>query len=232
MSNGHSYFSHLIPFLYGDSVGGYIKQFFLPIGKCFKENPSYYTRNILFFLFPNMLICPSGIFFSTNVILLGQVPTLKRCFLVCLSTYPTNTPRGFHVETTWKQLFPRRFNVESMWSVCRVVVEEISRNKSAAQTPITDFINEKENHVSIRHKIILTLMKFISYLFLSIDIMYMIYLDVKYFSVVCLSIYYEKPAIKTTLTTMGHFFEKKLSCCPSEIICNSVALKCQCLKQV
>ena len=32
---------------------------------------------------------------------------------------PTNTPRGFHVETTWKQPFPRRFNVESTWCVCR-----------------------------------------------------------------------------------------------------------------
>ena len=27
MSDGHSYFSHSIPFLYGDSVGGYIKRF-------------------------------------------------------------------------------------------------------------------------------------------------------------------------------------------------------------
>ena len=39
MSDGHSYFSHSIPFLNGDSVGGYIKRFFLPIGKYFKENP-------------------------------------------------------------------------------------------------------------------------------------------------------------------------------------------------
>ena len=35
------------------------------------------------------------------------------------SLNPTNTPRGFHVETTWKRPFPRRFNVESKWSVCR-----------------------------------------------------------------------------------------------------------------
>ena len=63
--------------------------------------------------------------------------------------------------------------------------------------------------------------------FLSIDIMCMIYLDVKCFSVVCLSIYCEKPA---TLTTMGHFFEKKINYCPPDIICNSVALKCQCVK--
>ena len=39
MSGGHSYFSHSIPFLHRDSVGGYIKRFFLPIGKYFKENP-------------------------------------------------------------------------------------------------------------------------------------------------------------------------------------------------
>ena len=25
---------------------------------------------------------------------------------------------GFHVETTWKRLFPRRFNVESTWCIC------------------------------------------------------------------------------------------------------------------
>ena len=35
--------------------------------------------------------------------------------------YPTNTPRVFHVETTWKRSFPRRFNVEYTWSVCRVL---------------------------------------------------------------------------------------------------------------
>ena len=38
MSDGHSYFSHSIPFLYGHS-GGYAKRFFLPTGKYFKENP-------------------------------------------------------------------------------------------------------------------------------------------------------------------------------------------------
>ena len=64
----------------------------------------------------------------------------------------------------------------------------------------------------------------------SIDIIYMIYLDVKYFSVVCLSIYYEKPAVKTTLTTIAHFFAKNLNYCPSGIICSSVALKCQCFE--
>ena len=42
--------------------------------------------------------------------------------------------------------------------------------------------------------------------FFRIDIIYMIYLDVKHFSVVCLSICYEKLAIKTALKTMGHLF--------------------------
>ena len=35
------------------------------------------------------------------------------------STIPTNTPRRFHVETTWKRPFPCRFNLESTWYVCR-----------------------------------------------------------------------------------------------------------------
>ena len=47
--------------------------------------------------------------------------------------------------------------------------------------------------------------------------MYLIYLDVKHFSVVCLSIYYEKLAVKTMLTTMGRFFAKKLDYFPFEI---------------
>ena len=39
--------------------------------------------------------------------------------------FPTNTPRVFHVETTWNRSFPRRFNVEYTWSVCRVKTEQI-----------------------------------------------------------------------------------------------------------
>ena len=31
----------------------------------------------------------------------------------------TNTPRVFHVETTWKQQFPHHFNVKYAWCVCR-----------------------------------------------------------------------------------------------------------------
>ena len=45
---------------------------------------------------------------------------LIECFKSFLTLYPTNTPRGFHVETTWKRRFPRRFNEESKWCVCRV----------------------------------------------------------------------------------------------------------------
>ena len=109
-----------------------------------------------------------------------------------------------------------------------LIVEEFSWNKPVAQTPITYFINKKEKHVSIQHNSILTLMKSSAPFFL-IGIIYMIYL-VKYFLAFCLSIYYEKLAVKITLTMMGHFFAKKLNFCPFDIIWDAVALKCQCLK--
>ena len=70
-----------------------------------------------------------------------------------------------------------------------LVVEEISQNKPVFQIPITYFINQKEKHVSIRHNSILTLMKS-DVLFLRIDIIHMIYHDVKYLSAVCLSVCY------------------------------------------
>ena len=81
MPDGRSSFSHSIPFLYGDSVGGYIKRFFLPIGKYFKEKLVILYLQHTFFLAPKMLICPSDIFSSTFM-LLGQSFTLKRCFLL------------------------------------------------------------------------------------------------------------------------------------------------------
>ena len=89
------------------------------------------------------------------------------------------------------------FHFETLFSTqsINLVVEEISRNKSLVQTPITYFINQKEKYVSIRHNSILTLMKS-GAPFFRIDIMYMIYLDGKYFSVVCLNIYYEKFPVK------------------------------------
>ena len=34
--------------------------------------------------------------------------------------FPANTPRVFHVETTWERSFSRRFNVEYTWCVCKV----------------------------------------------------------------------------------------------------------------
>ena len=123
------------------------------------------------------------------------------------------------------------FHFETLFSTqpVNLVVEEISRNKSVVQTSIIDFINQKEKHVPIWHNSILTLIKSRA-LFFRINIMYMIYLDVKYFSAVCLSIYYEKLTVKTTLTTMGRFLAKKLNYCSSNIIGNSFVLKCQCLK--
>ena len=68
-----------------------------------------------------------------------------------------------------------------------LVDEEISGNKSIVRSPITYFINQIEKHVLIQHNSILTLMKS-GAPFLRIDIIYRIYLDVKYFSIVFLSI--------------------------------------------
>ena len=42
-----------------------------------------------------------------------------RGFLMFLLGIPSNTPRVFHFETTWKQPFPRRFNVEYTQFACR-----------------------------------------------------------------------------------------------------------------
>ena len=38
------------------------------------------------------------------------------------NVFPTNTLRGFHVETTWKRSFPRRFKEKSTCCVSRVEV--------------------------------------------------------------------------------------------------------------
>ena len=46
--------------------------------------------------------------------------SLTRLFPYQGRIYPANTPRVFHVETTWKRSFPRRFYVEYTWCVCRV----------------------------------------------------------------------------------------------------------------
>ena len=70
-----------------------------------------------------------------------------------------------------------------------LVVEKISQNKSVVQTPIIYFMKEKKN-MYLSDIIALTLMKS-GTPFFRIDIMYMIYLDVKNFSAVCLGIYNE-----------------------------------------
>ena len=94
------------------------------------------------------------IFFSTNFMLLGQIFTLKRCFLIILK-------KSLEINLLLK-----------------------------LQSPI----NQKEKHVAIRRNSKSTLMKYGAPSFLIDIIYYMIYLDVKYFSVVCLGIYYEKCA--------------------------------------
>ena len=112
-----------------------------------------------------------------------------------------------------------KFHFKTLFSTqpINLVVEEISQNKTVVQTPITCFINQKEKHLFIQHNCILTLMKS-GALFFRIHVAYMIYLDVERFSVVCLSVYNEKVAVKTTFTVIGHCFAEKLSFCPPDII--------------
>ena len=123
------------------------------------------------------------------------------------------------------------FYLESLFSAqpINLVVEEVSRNKLEVQTPITYSINPKEINLFVWNNSILALMKS-GAPFFRIDIICRIYLNVKYFSVVCLRICYDKLAVKTRLTTTGHLFAKKLNFCLPNINWNSVALKCQLLK--
>ena len=71
------------------------------------------------------------------------------------------------------------FHFETLFSTqsINLAAEEISQNKSTVQAPITDFINQKENHVSIRHNSILNLAKS-GAPFFGIDIIHMIDFDV------------------------------------------------------
>ena len=92
-----------------------------------------------------------------------------------------------------------------------LVVEEISQNKPVVQTPITYFKNKKKWYISIRHNSIFTLIK-LEVPFFRTDIIYMIYFDMKYFSVACLSIYYEKLAVKTTLKFLSLWHNSKFYC--------------------
>ena len=68
-------------------LGFYIGIVLIDISNCFflPREKIIYLQHI-FFLSPNMLICPSNIFSSTTVMLLGQVFTFKRSFLLELST--------------------------------------------------------------------------------------------------------------------------------------------------
>ena len=63
------------------------------------------------------------------------------------------------ISTFWLPQVAALHTTKTLFSTqpINLVVEEISRNKSSAQTPITDFIYEKEKHVSIQHNSKLTL---------------------------------------------------------------------------
>ena len=70
-------------------------------------------------------------------------------------------------------LFETLFSTQSI----NLAAEEISQNESTVQPPITDFINQKEKHVSIQHNNILNLTKS-GAPFFGIDIICMIDFDV------------------------------------------------------
>ena len=70
---------------------------------------------------------------------------------------------SFHFETL---IYTQHINL---------VFEEIFRNKSVVQSPITHFIKQKEKHVSIRHNSILILLKS-GAPFYRINMLYIIYL--------------------------------------------------------
>ena len=85
------------------------------VSKVFQGKSLILYMQHTFFLFPKMLICPSDIFSSTNIMLLGQVSTLKRCFLLSVSRF------SFYF-----------------------VFAEFSQNKPVVQILITCFIDQKE----------------------------------------------------------------------------------------
>ena len=60
---------------------------------------------------------------------------------------PTNTPRVFHVETTWKRSFPRLFNVKYTWCVCRK--ESISELEGVA---FYNIIHSQRTHKNVSVK--------------------------------------------------------------------------------
>ena len=75
------------------------------------------------------------------------------------------------------------FHFKTLFSTqpINLVIEEISRNKSAVQTPITYFIHQKEKRLLIPHSSTLTFMKSEAPFFRT-DIIYMICLDVLFSS--------------------------------------------------
>ena len=56
--------------------------------------------------------------------------------LQALAWGPTNRPREFHVETTWKLAFPRRFNVESTWCVCSGCSDGVGKHALQKAEPL------------------------------------------------------------------------------------------------
>ena len=100
-----------------------------PLKLITSENVAFEAQFKTFFSFHGkIMFCAFFMRFSTFYVLDYSINFQKYNVVKYISTqvrvyfwvFPTNTPRVFHVETTWKRSFPRRFNVENTWSVCRV----------------------------------------------------------------------------------------------------------------
>ena len=96
------------------------------------------------------------------------------CFLICWYVHSIYFSVLIYVAGT-------SFNFQTLVSTQPInLVEEVSQNKSVAQTPMTYFIDQKEKHVSIWHNSIVTLTKSWGP-FCCINTMCIIYFDVKFF---------------------------------------------------
>ena len=96
------------------------------------SNPLYIPVNenenhqILLIGFPKAKLVVSYDRLQTNFKRKTSMKILTFLTSYCERRNPTNTPRVFPVETTWKRSFPCRFYVEYTWSVCKKSKYEFS----------------------------------------------------------------------------------------------------------
>ena len=119
------------------------------------------------------------------------------------------------------------FHFETLFSAqpINLVVEEITRNKSVVQTPITYFINRKGKRV-YRHNSILTLDEIRGTIFPHWYNVHDLSWCKLFFSSFSQDLLWETCCKKRDYKKKA----KNMNYCPSDIICNSFTLKYQCLK--